>query len=271
MGGGEKGPAVPKSVGFWPKPRSACKIGAKWADSGPVPPADELKAGVYSGRGLVNGGPEVRFPLRRQQQDDVAAAPGAPHGAPDPIPFPPGPGGPQDGQAGNWEELLRTRTLPRMDIPLRGQMNGSDARAERVVRQVRGDVERLQKLLDTLSAEQGELMDVDPAAIAANPEAAATLAPSLLVRAVVSAENENRRLRKRLAKARQREQQLHGRLQQMEVAEATRKSRLDTLEEVLAALHGNLQDLRQEREFLRQWAPAQLGRRAELPPGEDRR
>ncbi len=219
----------------------------------------------------MNGGPDVRFPLRRQQQDEVAAAPGAPQGAPDPIPFPPGPGSLADGPGGNWEEMQRSRMAPRADMPLRGQMNGSDARAERLVRQVRNDVERLQKLLDTLSAEQGELMEVDSAAIAANPEAAATLAPALLVRAVVSAENENRRLRKRLAKARQREQQLHGRLQELEVAEATRKARLDTLEEVLAALHGNLQDLRQEREFLRQWAPAQLGRRAELPPGEGRR
>jgi transcriptional accessory protein Tex/SPT6 len=139
------------------------------------------------------------------------------------------------------------------------------------VRQVRSDVERLQQVLDALSAEQGEMMDVDPGAITANPDAAATLAPSLLVRAVVSAETENRRLKKRLAKARQREQQMHGRLQQMEVAEAMRKARLDTLEDVLAALHANLQDLRQEREFLRQWAPAQLTRRAELPPGEDRR
>lgn len=219
----------------------------------------------------MNGGPDVRFPLRRQQQDEVAAAPGSQQGAPEPIPFPPGAGALADGQEGNWEELLRTRTTPRMDIPLRGQMNGSDARAERLVRQVRNDVERLQKLLDTLSADQGELMEADPAAIAANPEAAATLAPALLVRAVVSAEKENRRLRKRLSKARQREQQLHGRLQQMDVAEAARKARLDTLEEVLAALHGNLQDLRQEREFLQQWAPAQLSRRAELPPGEDRR
>jgi len=55
----------------------------------------------------VNGGPEVRFPLRRQQQDEVAAAPGAP----DLIPFPPGPGGAQDGQAGNWEELDRNYEL----------------------------------------------------------------------------------------------------------------------------------------------------------------
>ena len=219
----------------------------------------------------MNGGSDVRFPLRRQQQDEVAAAPGAPQGAPDPIPFPPGAGSLANSPGGNWEEMQRARMAPRTDMPLRGQMNGSDARAERLVRQVRNDVERLQKLLDTLSAEQGELMEGDPAAIAANPEAAATLAPALLVRAVVTAENENRRLRKRLAKARQREQQLHGRLQQMEVAEATRKARLDTLEEVLAALHGNLQDLRQEREFLRQWAPTQLGRRAELPPGEDRR
>lgn len=191
--------------------------------------------------------------------------------APEPIPFPPAPVAPPDANAAGWEELLRERTTPKLDMPLRGQLNGSDARAERLVRQVRSDVERLQQVLDALSAEQGEMMDVDPAAIAANPEAAATLAPSLLVRAVVSAENENRRLRKRVAKARQREQKLHGRLQQLEMAEAARLGRLDTLEQVLAALHGNLQDLREEREFFRQWAPAQLGRRPELPPGGEHR
>lgn len=214
----------------------------------------------------MNGGPHVRFPLRRQQQVELAGAGAA---APEPIPFPPPSGANSpDGAAGTWEELLN-RSTP--NIPLRGQMTGSDARAERLVRQVRSDVERLQKVLDALSEEQGDMMEVDPAAIAANPDAAATLAPGLLVRAVIAAETENRRLRKRLAKARQREQKLQGRLQQMELAGAARKSRLDTLEEVLAALHGNLQDLRQEREFLRQWAPPRVSARPELPPGEGRR
>jgi chromosome segregation ATPase len=208
----------------------------------------------------------VRFPLRRQQQVELAGAAAA---APGPIPFPPQPGAnAPDGAAGTWEELLN-RAAP--EIPLRGQMTGSDARAERLVRQVRSDVERLQKVLDALGQEQGELVEADPAAIAANPDAAATLAPGLLVRAVIAAETENRRLRKRLAKARQREQKLQGRLQQMELASAARKSRLDTIEEVLAALHGNLQDLRQEREFLRQWAPAQVSARPELPPGGESR
>lgn len=208
----------------------------------------------------------MRFPLRRQQQVELAGAAAA---APGPIPFPPQPGAnAPDGAAGTWEELLN-RAAP--EIPLRGQMTGSDARAERLVRQVRSDVERLQKVLDALGQEQGELVEADPAAIAANPDAAATLAPGLLVRAVIAAETENRRLRKRLAKARQREQKLQGRLQQMELASAARKSRLDTIEEVLAALHGNLQDLRQEREFLRQWTPAQVSARPELPPGGESR
>jgi hypothetical protein len=42
------------------------------------------------------------------------------------------------------------------------------------------------------------------------------------------------------------------------------------LEEVLAALHGNLQDLRAEREYLRQQHAPQLGQRHELPPGSSR-
>jgi hypothetical protein len=156
-------------------------------------------------------------------------------------------------------------------MPLKGQMTGSDARAERLVRQVRQDVERLQATLTQLGDEQSDLYEVDAAAVAANPDAAVTLPPAVLVRALIAADEENRGLRKRIAKSRVREQKLKEQLHRMEIEEAARGSRLETLEDVLAALHGNLQDLREEREFLRQWAPAQLAKRPELPTGEDRR
>ena len=180
--------------------------------------------------------------------------------SPEPIPFPP----PADAHAGSWEELLRTRTAPRVDFPLKGQMTGSDARAERLVRQVRQDVERLQSTLSQLATEQSELYEVDAASVAANPDAALTLPPAVLVRALISSDQENRSLRMRIAKGRTREQKLREKLHRMELDEASRKSRLDTLEEVLAALHGNLQDLRAEREYLRQQSAPQL------PPGGDR-
>jgi len=153
---------------------------------------------------------------------------------------------------------------------MRGQMTGSDARAERLVRQVRTEVAALQETLTALAAEHDEMLEVDPAAVAKNPEAALTLAPAILVRAVISSENENRRLRKRAKIQRRQVERMRGRMQELELQEAARASRLATLEDVLAALHGNLADLRQEREFLRQWAPPQLSRPNELQAGFDR-
>jgi hypothetical protein len=114
------------------------------------------------------------------------------------------------------------------------------------------------------------MLEVDPAAVAKNPEAALTLAPAVLVRAVIAAMVENRRLRKQSKKYSERQRALKERLHQLQIAEAARASRLQTLEDVIGALHGNLTDLRQEREFLRQWAPPKLERPGELTAGEDR-
>lgn len=151
---------------------------------------------------------------------------------------------------------------------LRGQMTSSDARAERLVRQVRTEVAALQETLTALAQEHDEMLEVDPAAVVANPEAALTLAPAILVRAVISAEAENRKLRKRAQKVQARQRHLRERLHELQLSEASRASRLQTLEDVIGALHGNLTDLRQEREFLRQWAPPRLERPGELPPGQ---
>jgi hypothetical protein len=153
---------------------------------------------------------------------------------------------------------------------LRGQMSSSDARAERLIRQVRTEVAALQETLTALAQEHDEMLEVDPASVAENPEAALTLPPAILVRAVVSAEAENRRLRKRARKIQARQQQMKERLLELQLSEAARASRLQTLEDVIGALHGNLQDLRQEREFLRQWAPPRLERPGELPGGDQR-
>jgi hypothetical protein len=115
------------------------------------------------------------------------------------------------------------------------------------------------------------MLEVDPGSVAKNPEAALTLPPAVLVRAVVSAENENRRLRRQSKKYADRQRALKTRLHELQIAEAARTARLQTLEDVIGALHGNLTDLRQEREFLRQWVPPQLERPGELPSGQDDR
>ncbi|MEO8541790.1 MAG: hypothetical protein ABI577_18775 [bacterium] len=213
----------------------------------------------------------MRFPLRRQQSEELAIAPEAePSHSPEPIPFPPSANTPIDPNAGTWDELLRHKGSTG-GMRLRGQMTSSDARAERLVRQVRTEVSALQETLAALAQEHDEMIEVDPASVAQNPEAALTLAPAILVRAVISAEAENRRLRKRMRKAEERKRQMRERMHELQLSEAARLSRLQTLEEVISALHGNLTDLRQEREFLRQWAPPRLSAPGELPPGEPNR
>ena len=213
----------------------------------------------------------MRFPLRRQQEAELAAAAEpAPPLAPDPIPFPPPAGAQIDPHAGTWDELLRTRSR-NGHSGMRGQMTSSDARAERLVRQVRNEVSALQKTFASLAEEHDAMYEVDPAAIARNPETALTLPPAILVRAVVSSESENLRLRKRARKNEARQRKLRERLQELQLSEAARQSRLQTLEDVIGALHGNLTDLRQEREFLRQWAPPMLSKPGELPSGEGQR
>ena len=211
----------------------------------------------------------MRFPLRRQQHDEASTAQLAPLGAPDPIPFPPVAGAQEPLPAGDPLAPPSGPLAARFSVPLRAQANASDARAERLIRQVRDDVERLQGALDALSSGQSELLEPDPAAIAADPEAAASLDPVTLVRAVVSVERENRRLRKRLGKTRQRELALQAALHELQLEHAARKGRLDTLEQVLSALHDNLQDLRQERAFVRAIGPGSVApQRPGLPPGE---
>ena len=220
----------------------------------------------------MNGGLAVRFPLRRQQDADLLALRlKAQEAAPEPIPFPPSASMPIDPHAGTWDELMRKSGSPAARERMRGQMTSGDARAERLVRQVRTEVAALQETLTALSQEHDEMLEVDPASVAGNPEAALTLPPAVLVRAVISAEAENTRLRKRARKVEARQRQLRERLRELQLSEAARASRLQTLEDVISALHGNLTDLRQEREYLRQWAPPRLATPGELPSGEGHR
>lgn len=178
----------------------------------------------------------------------------------EPIPFPPQPPHP-----GNRDGLPSDATS-RPAISLRGQASATDARAERLVRQVRQDVERLQAALDQLGAERDAMLEVDAAAVAADPEAAATLPPAVLVRALIAADADTRRLRSRLGKARTREQKLRAHLHRLEIEGAAATTRLETLEEVLAALHANLADLRLDREFLHRAEGGPVAQRAGLPP-----
>ncbi len=202
----------------------------------------------------------MKFPLRKSPPSaarDAAPAPAAP------IPFPSG-----HDEAAPAPEGAAPALAARLAPALRSQATGADARAERHIRQLRKDVERLQATLDQLHADQSNLLHLDPCAAAEHPEAAAALPPPVLVRALVEAGRENQRLRKQLRKARRQRDRAIKRLRALERSAAARDSRLATLEEVIAALHANLQDLRYERALLRPAPPAELNGPGTLPPGE---
>jgi len=151
-------------------------------------------------------------------------------------------------------------------IPLRGQSSASDARADRLVRQVRGEIEELRDAIGGLAADQGEMLHVDPADIAANPEAALTLAPAVLVRAIVAAHEGATQAARRERHRAKRLSKLQARLRKSAIEDAEIRSRLGTLEEVIAALHANLEDLRLERGGLRMVDGDGQATAAVLPP-----
>lgn len=223
----------------------------------PVPPGpgstDASPMGVYSGRVSLFRGDTVRFPLRRQQAEDTERQPQAASPA-EPLPFVApsvARSAPAD-EGGIPDDLFKAEPAPApLTMPLKGQFTAADSRADRLVRQIRGEVEALKRTLDTLALEQDEMVEVDAASVAANPEAAASLPPAVLVRTILSSEAANRHLRKRVTKQGRREAGLRRRLNELKIESAGMRARLETLEEVLGALSGNLQDLRLERDYQR--------------------
>jgi hypothetical protein len=139
-------------------------------------------------------------------------------------------------------------------LPLKGQFTAADSRADRLVRQIRGEVDELRRSLEDVGAERDELFEVDAAAVAANPEAAAALPAAVLVRTIVAAAERMHQLEAQVAHESKKASKVRGRLRATRLKEAARTSRLNTLEEVIAALHGNLEDLRGDRDHARQLA-----------------
>ena len=150
-------------------------------------------------------------------------------------------------------------------IPLRGQSSASDARADRLARQVRSEIEELRDAIGGLAADQGELLHVDPADIAANPDAALTLPPAVLVRTIVAAHERAGRAARREKHHQKRLTKLQAQLRKSAIEDAEIRGRLGTLEEVIAALHANLEDLRLERGGFRM-VDGQPQPKAVLPP-----
>lgn len=188
----------------------------------------------------------MRFRMRQNgahKQDGVEHA----TAIAEPAPAPEAPAAPVAPSAAVPSSLVLAR-LAGGHGPMKSQATGSDARAERLVRQVRGELDELRQAIGHIREVPEELTALDLEAVADDPEAAASLPPVLLVRALLEQRERNRRLEKRLAKQRGRIEQLEDRLRDLKQERAWQRGRLATLDEVIAALHANLADFRLQRD-----------------------
>lgn len=182
----------------------------------------------------------MRFPLRRahdtEPDDERPAGPAAAVTA-DPAPA----------ESTTLPPVLNGHPLRHR--PFKGQATGSDARAERMIRTVKGEIEELRRTIDVIGAGQEEIIEVSPAAVAENPSVAATLAPVVLVRSLVTAARTQERLERAVAEREEELNRLRAELSRLREEHAHQSGRLQTLDQVIAALHDNLEDLRGERSY----------------------
>jgi hypothetical protein len=171
--------------------------------------------------------------------------------APSPSPRPETPRPPAaaatNGATGTAPAPVAAATGPR-HLPLKEQASGSDARAERYFRQVRSEVDELRKAITERKIVDHQFADLDVAAVAANPEAAALIPSEVLVKAIIDLHEANERQGRRIEKLRAKNERLAERLQDLKRDRAFERGRLQTLDAVISALHANLEDLRFARD-----------------------
>jgi chromosome segregation ATPase len=151
---------------------------------------------------------------------------------------------------------------------MRSQMSGGDVRAERLVKQVRGEVDELRTTLASLTAGPGDLSTLDYDAVAANPAAAALLPPATLVAAITELHGRNRKLARKSEKLEARLEALETKVRDLKQDRAWARGRLDTLAEVIEALHANIEDLRHHRDNTRALAAPAVAPRALRAAGQ---
>jgi hypothetical protein len=185
-----------------------------------------------------------------------------------PVAPPPAAPAPPVAEAAHAPATQQPPALP-FNLSLRGQFTAADSRADRLVRQVRGEVADLRHALDHLSLENADLMEVDIAAVIADPATAAALPPAALVRAIVAAGQRGDALESQLAMQKKKASRLRAQLREQRLEDAAARARVETLGEVIAALHDNLEDLRAERDHARSLLSAPAPRAAlRAAPGE---
>ena len=224
----------------------------------------------------------MRFPIRRHpepaalpqpEREPVAFVPPAAR-LPEPAPPPAAARMPEEPVPVPVAPVIAAAAQPStppgfgLQIPLRSQSTANDARAERLVRVIRGEVEELRETLDQLANDRAEFLEADLEAIIADPEGAASLPAPVLVRALLMANERNQRLEAALDRKSKLAAKLKEQLRDLRVEHATVSGRMETLQEVIAALHANLQDLRADRDGARQFAPLPSGPQALRPQAE---
>ncbi len=131
---------------------------------------------------------------------------------------------------------------------MKNQSTGTDARSERMVRQVREEVQELRSALDATVNARDELLQVDTAAVCADPETAAALPGASLVRAILAEVDAHKQTKAVVARRDKRIKALNAQARQLRQENAFLQGRLQTFEDTLRALYSNLEDLRQLRD-----------------------
>lgn len=150
---------------------------------------------------------------------------------------------------------------------LKGQASAYDARAERLVLGIRAEVEELRDAVSVRQQVEESVMRVDAAALLAQPGLVSAVPPMLLARLIDDMRAQVGELENALAQRTRELDRLESDHAHLQREHASANSRLDTLQDVIAALHANIQDLRAARDYERSSAigPTVAG---ELPPGD---
>lgn len=131
---------------------------------------------------------------------------------------------------------------------LKGQSNARDARAERLVGGLRGELDQLRDELKGIRAATPGVYQVDVPALLESPGSAAGVPPRLLVKELARLSRRVNELEEQAAEREQTLAALRGERHELERQMAALEARNETLSQVIGALYGNLEDLRAARD-----------------------
>jgi chromosome segregation ATPase len=131
---------------------------------------------------------------------------------------------------------------------MKRQLTSSDVRTDRLVRQLREEIEGVRDILDEFAEDQEQLLLADAELIADDPKAAASLPGPLLVRTILALAEERDEAIANVSVAAAKARDLEESVNALRLTEASLRGRMETFEDVIAALHNNLEDLRFARD-----------------------